>query len=358
MMASTRRQAYRACTRGGAQVLWYSVCGLLSLFFVSAADAHAPGVVLSGTGTATIDGVANPGEWASAGCLAIAVNVPDGTTPGNLCAMNDEANLYLLVVFARSGVDPGNTAVFEFDNDHNGNMTVPGDDVLLINPDPSVGFRDEVRSTAPPCPPAALCGFFDTDLGGSNDGSGAFGSDGSFATYEFAHPLDSADDSNDFSLRRGDTVGFALFVRLITAAGDLVDTAFPAPCIACSNLYGDILITSRGILIDIKPGSDRNTINPRSRGKIPVAILSGPAFNAPLTIDPSSATFGRTGNEQSLAFCDSWPDDVNGDGLPDLVCHLNTSETRFLTTDSIGILKARTFNDELVVGTNAVTIVP
>jgi hypothetical protein len=43
--------------------------------------------------------------------------------------------------------------------------------------------------------------------------------------------------------------------------------------------------------IDIKPGSFPNSINPRSKGVIPVAILTTDTFDA-TTVDPLSVTFG------------------------------------------------------------------
>ena len=205
--------------------------------------AHAPGIVLSGDGTARIDGVIGPGEWASAGCVDFPVNLPEGgTTPGTVCVMNDAVNLYLAIRFARTVVDPGNSASVEFDNDHSEGSTVNGDDIILLNPDKSVGFRDEVRTNAPPCPPGALCGFSDTDLGGTNDGAGAFHNDGTHTVYEFSHPLNSADNAHDFSLTPGSVVGFSLFIRMIDAASRLADTYFPTVCIACHNLFGDIVI--------------------------------------------------------------------------------------------------------------------
>ena len=76
------------------------------------------------------------------------------------------------------------------------------------------------------------------------------------------------------------------------------------------------------VKIDIKPGSVTNSINPRSLGKIPVAILSSPTFDAPRDMDTSLLTFGRTGDEPSLAFCN--PEDVNDDGWLDMVCHFHT----------------------------------
>src|SRR5260370_37482666 len=56
------------------------------------------------------------------------------------------------------------------------------------------------------------------------------------------------------------------------------------------------------VAIDIKPGDSTNTINPGSKGKIPVAVLSSRTIDAVARIDQTSLTFGRTGDESSLAF--------------------------------------------------------
>jgi hypothetical protein len=76
--------------------------------------------------------------------------------------------------------------------------------------------------------------------------------------------------------------------------------------------------------IDIKPGNLPNTIQPKSGGTVPVAILSSNVFDAPAEVDRLSLTFGRTGNEASLAFCSVGGEDVNADGRADLVCHFTT----------------------------------
>jgi hypothetical protein len=200
------------------------------------AEAHAPGVVLSAFGTAKIDGVWSSGEWNGAGCVDVPVNVPQGgTTPGRVCAMNDASNLYLTIRFACRSADFGDGASFAFDNNHSGASAglEDGDDELLINP--AIGFLDEVSTTKPPCPPGFRCGIRDTDVGGRRDGAGAFFNDGRFTVYEFAHPLDSGDNANDFSLRPGSTVGFAVFVSIL-ASGVLTDTNF------LDGLNGDIVI--------------------------------------------------------------------------------------------------------------------
>ena len=111
------------------------------------------------------------------------------------------------------------------------------------------------------------------------------------------------------------------------------------------------------VSIDIKPGSFPNSINPRSRGKIPVAILSTAGFDAPAQVDQGSLTFGRTGNEQSLAFCNSSPEDVNNDGLLDLICHFLTQLTGFQPSDTQGVLKGQTVSATPILGTDSVRIV-
>jgi parallel beta-helix repeat protein len=221
------------------------------------AAAHVTGVSLSGVGTAKIDGKIGFSEWEGANCLGFPVNLPEGgTTPGAVCAMNDQANLYLAVRFARTALDLGNTASFTFDNDNGGGQQpLAGDDVVLFTP--GQGFRDEVSVTGPPCPPGGLCGLSDTDGGGTNDGSGAMANDGALTVYEFSHPLDTADDGHDFSLGPGDIVGFKVQIRII-GGGVIADTVYPQ----CKCLrFGDIVVrfTSavQGAVVRVAPGGLR-----------------------------------------------------------------------------------------------------
>lgn len=108
--------------------------------------------------------------------------------------------------------------------------------------------------------------------------------------------------------------------------------------------------------IDVKPGGSPNTINSTSNGKIPVAILSDATFNAPAAVDARSPTFGRTGDERSLAFCRG-SEDVNGDRRPDLVCHFDTAASGFRPGDTRGNLKARTKAGAPIAGSDSVRIV-
>jgi len=114
--------------------------------------------------------------------------------------------------------------------------------------------------------------------------------------------------------------------------------------------------TSLTVSIDIKPGTLENSINPKSHGKIPVAILSTSRFKAPDSVKQATLTFGRVGSEQSLSFCK--PEDVNEDGLPDLVCHFETQKTALGGGDTKGILRGVTVFGKPLKGVDTIRIVP
>lgn len=108
--------------------------------------------------------------------------------------------------------------------------------------------------------------------------------------------------------------------------------------------------------IDIKPDSSQNVINIKSHGQITVAILSDATFDAPTELDRTSLRFGHTGNEASLANCNKDAQDVNGDGLLDLVCHFYTSLTGFQVGDTRGYLTGLTFDGTPIAASDTVKI--
>lgn len=112
------------------------------------------------------------------------------------------------------------------------------------------------------------------------------------------------------------------------------------------------------ISIDIKPGSTGLApINPKSGGKIPVALLSSTNFNA-LTVNQATLTFGRTGSEASLSQCGKDGEDVNGDGLPDLVCHFDNQKAGFQKGDTVGIVHGQTTAGAAFEGNGFLKVVP
>ncbi|MHC4611936.1 MAG: hypothetical protein ACYS7M_16510 [Planctomycetota bacterium] len=112
------------------------------------------------------------------------------------------------------------------------------------------------------------------------------------------------------------------------------------------------------IEIDIKPGSDPNSIRPTSQGKIPVAILSSPDFDARTELDTASLTFGRTGDEESLSRCNRSGEDINGDGLLDQICHFKTRDAGFQCGDTEGVLRGQTVDGAPIEASDSVNIVP
>ena len=115
------------------------------------------------------------------------------------------------------------------------------------------------------------------------------------------------------------------------------------------------------VAIDIKPGSDPNSINLGSAGNIPVAILSSPTFDAPAEVDADSlrlagATVNLIGKADKFQ-CSS--QDVNADGLLDLVCHFET-QTLFLLEpgDTVAVIEGETFDGAAIRGEDSVKIVP
>lgn len=112
------------------------------------------------------------------------------------------------------------------------------------------------------------------------------------------------------------------------------------------------------ILLDIKPGSASVApINPKAKGAVPVALLSSKDFNA-LDVDVSTLTFGRAGTEKSFRRCGKDGEDVNADGLPDLVCHFDNEVAAFQRGDSVGVAKGKTKDGKAFKGTGDLKVVP
>lgn len=112
--------------------------------------------------------------------------------------------------------------------------------------------------------------------------------------------------------------------------------------------------SSINLNIDIKPGSLLNPVNIKSKGRIPVAIVSSAGFYAPVRVNKTSLLFGRVGNETSLSSCNSVGEDVNYDGFLDLVCHFNTQQTGFQSGNTKGKLNGKTIDGVDLTGDDAI----
>lgn len=106
------------------------------------------------------------------------------------------------------------------------------------------------------------------------------------------------------------------------------------------------------VAIDIKPGSFPNSINRQNNGNVPVAILSSAVFDA-TTIDRSTVVFAGA---YPLSIGKS-PQDVNGDGLLDVVLHFSTQNLNLLPGDTEACLAGKTLNGQDFNGCDSVRIV-
>lgn len=152
-------------------------------------------------------------------------------------------------------------------------------------------------------------------------------------------------------------VGVSSYPRYFMNGGGVMNAAYPS--------QGDYTLVISGVTasvkqvpIIIKPGNNNVApVNPRSHGKIPVAILSEPGFD-PMTINTSTLTFGSSGYEASLSKCNPEGVDLNGDGRLDLLCHFSTEKAGFKLTDAEGTVRGETNDGMRFKGIGYLKVVP
>jgi hypothetical protein len=104
-------------------------------------------------------------------------------------------------------------------------------------------------------------------------------------------------------------------------------------------------------LIDIKPGSDPNSINLGAKGKVSVAILTTYDFDA-TNVDAETVTFAG-------APAIKWTtEDIDSDGDMDMVLHFKTEQLVLDTNSTSAILQGYTEGGVFFWGEDTVNIVP
>jgi hypothetical protein len=139
---------------------------------------------------------------------------------------------------------------------------------------------------------------------------------------------------------RNDFSGFGSFVHITAntvAGGSAGWRSYGQPTVSHTFTIGNEVRTLQAIpvAIDIKPGSDPNSINPNASGDVAVAILGSDTFDV-ADIDGETLAFGPPGepgapiehaNGPHLEDKPNHPYDVNEDGFADALAHFVVAET-------------------------------
>lgn len=144
--------------------------------------------------------------------------------------------------------------------------------------------------------------------------------------------------------------------RVFSAAGVLADVLYVVggyPAMAVNEAFSPFLAVG----IDIKPGDATNSINLRSAGTVPVAILGSATFD-PMTVDPTTvtlagATVATRGQGQPMVS----QGDFNRDGYLDLLLHFRTQDLKLTPASTEAVLYGTTFSGQRIRGSDSVRIV-
>ncbi len=109
----------------------------------------------------------------------------------------------------------------------------------------------------------------------------------------------------------------------------------------------------QNVEIDVKPGSDKNTVNLNSKELLRVAILSTDSFDA-REVDSSSVAFGPAGAKSVR----SKIMDTNHDGIPDMLLFFRIKDTGLACGQVSAALSGHTVSEVAIEGSDNVRVLP
>lgn len=131
--------------------------------------------------------------------------------------------------------------------------------------------------------------------------------------------------------------------------------------VGIDNFTADLGSIIREVPIDIKPGNFPNSVNPKSKGVIPVAILTtstaaGDSVDFDATqVDASTVEFGPS--KATMTHNAAHLEDVDGDGDIDMVLHFKTQDTGIQCGDTQAILTGETVSGQAITGSDTIKTV-
>jgi hypothetical protein len=269
-----------------------------------------------------------------------------------------------------------------FDPDPSGSPTLDMDDKLILQKAGGHGEGDYDLPSSPPNPGANHAVWFDRDgvdqwqaqMWGAIDGV-TYNTGG---TYDVVITLHATDDTTGeaYMTINGEPQGFYdpgwhsgpadLMPAGMTFTGDMKHLKVFYGLYGYGATHSVVFegITAQGELgeppmapcfersIDVKPCSDPNSINLKSKGVVPVAVLTTDDFDA-TTVDPATVSFA-SGSPLRWTVEDVCP----FDGRDDLLFHFETQELDLNEESTEAFLTGYTSDGEFIWGKDTVNIVP
>lgn len=215
----------------------------------------------------------------------------------------------------------------------------PNEFTLTVSDGYGGSDSDEVTVTATNTAPSANAGANQTVQAGSTvslNGSGT-DADGHSLTYSWSNGGNAA--STSVGPFNPGTYTFTLTVNDGYGGTDSDDVT--------------ITVIPMQVSFDIKPGDSGNGVNSKSNGVIPTAILGSAGFDV-TRVNVSSLRFGP-GNA-SEAHAQGHIEDVNGDGISDLVLHFGTPQSALPKGNSTACVVGSTTDGWALSGCDSVSV--